>query len=85
MAAGDAGGSVTCALCKRERRRTRKWQTTLIGLVCPSCWADRRPETAPYWRDYAQTETPGQRTARLRSVQPGKEAGPRPPARDGAR
>ena len=85
MAATDPDGFVTCTLCKRERRRTQKWQITLIGLVCPSCWADRRPETAPYWREYAQVERSGQRTARLRSDQPGKEAGPRPPGRDGAR
>ena len=72
MAATDPDRSVICALCKRERRRTRKWQTTLIGLVCPSCWAERRPETAPYWRDYAQAETPGQQTARLRMDRRGK-------------
>jgi hypothetical protein len=52
---------IRCTVCGNSAGLARRLQT-VIGVVCEYCYDGAAPDSAPYWRDYARTETPGQRT-----------------------
>lgn len=42
---------VTCVRCRRPQGPILDgWQHSLIGLLCPKCWAAAAPESAEYWQ-----------------------------------
>jgi len=56
---------IRCTVCDYTRRHEQRIPM-LPGPVCESCYEAHAPASAPYWRDWERSATPGQRTT-LRS------------------